>query len=179
MSSKINICEIITGHYETLKEDDRYNTLDVFTFVGLPILVALTSAFLKFNIDKDITSLLVNFGSIFTALLLSVMVLVYDQQGKVDNDKSPGLANSIKKTLLHQLYYNISYSIVCSLTLVLLCFIHRVSDGAESKIEIGDFHITIAYNIQIVTPLILAITTTIFINVVMILKRMHALLVSS
>ncbi|MDT1888187.1 hypothetical protein FPK60_23265, partial [Acinetobacter baumannii] len=82
--------------------------------------------------NKEIISLLVNLGSIFSALLLSVLVLVFDQEQKLEDRKEiaeeKGKAVDplfpTKKTLLEELYYNISYSVFCSIALVSLCLLY-------------------------------------------------------
>ena len=178
MSSKINICEIIRGHLDTLKDDDRYSFGDIMTFFALPILVGIAPAFFDFSIDKDVSSLLVNFGSIFTALLLSVLVLVYDQQNKLKVNGISGPITTAKNNLLHQLYYNISYSILCALLLVAFCFISGFVKGGSFDFDINGFNISIKYDVHFVTPIVIMLTVTLFLNVIMIVKRMHALFVS-
>jgi hypothetical protein len=89
MSSKLNVFDIISGHISTLKsaDSDRLNKVDILTFFGIPLLFSILGISKDFDLDTDLTSLLVNFGSIFTALLLSVLVLIYDQENKLDDKK--------------------------------------------------------------------------------------------
>ncbi|MFQ1005343.1 hypothetical protein [Gilliamella sp. CG22] len=86
MNSKINIGSLIKGHIKTLynASTKKLDFSDIVTFFVLPALVAILGSFWGIFLSIDIISLLVNFGSIFTALLLSVLVLVYDQVGKVN-----------------------------------------------------------------------------------------------
>ena len=85
MNAKINICSLIKGHIKTLYDasTQRLSYSDIVTFFILPAVIAILCSFWGVYLSNDIISLLVNFGSIFTALLLSVLVLVYDQVGKV------------------------------------------------------------------------------------------------
>ncbi|EBM5231410.1 hypothetical protein D0759_23960 [Salmonella enterica] len=78
MSNKINILCIVKAHFNTLKDISKkgISKLDITTFIILPISLSLFSAYKNFNLNKDLDSLLVNFGAIFTALLLSVIVLI-------------------------------------------------------------------------------------------------------
>ena len=179
MSSKINIYEIAKGHFDTLRDSDgKRSYIDLFTFILIPLAFGVVSALLSFNLNKDLSSLLVNFGSIFTALLLSVLVLVYDQESKLEDRKDKdGFYNS-KKVLLNQLYYNISYSILCSVALVLLCFVHSVILGLQSSFSLLSHAFTIRYDMLFITPFVVIVTTNLFLNIIMIVKRMHALLIS-
>lgn len=169
--------EIITGHHKTLKNSDgTVAGTDIFVFYLLPLFLSFLSIICLFDIDKDLSSLLVNFGSIFTALLLSVLVLVYDQESKIEQLKGNDGLYILKKRLLMELYYNISYSILCSLLLVLLSFFHSIIDGLTNQINISNLQITVKYDVFIATPLIVFITANLFLNIVMIVKRMHSML---
>ncbi len=179
MSSKINIFEIITGHFDTLRESNgKRSYIDFCTFLVIPVALGIASAVINFNLNKDLSSLLVNFGSIFTALLLSVLVLVYDQESKLEDRKSTDGFYEQKKELLNQLYYNISYSILCAVALVLLCFLHSVALGIQTPFSLSSFNLTVKYDIWFITPFIIFVTTNLFLNILMIVKRMHALLIS-
>ncbi len=72
----------------------------------------------------------------------------------------------VKKSVLEELYYNISYSILCSILLVSLCLIY-------TSIK----YITIFHG-YILKPLIVFILINLLLNILMILKRMHTLLVN-
>jgi hypothetical protein len=175
MSSKINILGIITGHFNTLREaDGKRSVPDFITFIILPITLSIISIIFSFNLNNELSSLLVNFGSIFTALLLSVLVLVYDQESKLEDKKETVGLYDEKKELLSQLYYNISYSILCSLALVVLCFLHAVLLNVETVFTISQFTITIKYDIYLLTPLVVLVISNLFLNILMIVKRMHA-----
>lgn len=108
MSSKLNVKGIVTGHFGTLIDagEKSVSYTDVFSFYILPAIIAAIGIFYCFNISEEIASLLVNFGAIFTALLLSVLVLVYDQENKIDQSINEALQKA-KKSLLNHLYYNI------------------------------------------------------------------------
>lgn len=182
MSSKINIKEIIKGHFSTLRKDNGDVSIsDYFTFYLLPISTAIITLYLEGNISKEVSSLLVNFGSIFTALLLSVLVLVYDQEAKLNNNKKPtDKLFDKKKDLLDNLYDNISFSILSSVFLVLLCLFHTAVFGKywgiDFTISTLNFKFDMKFDHYLSTPLILIISLTVFMNILMIVKRMHILL---
>lgn len=200
MSKKIDIFSIISGHCSSLRNSDgSFNLYDFITFFILPLAVAIFGALYIPKLSEGTISLLVNFGSIFTALLLSVLVLIFDQENKADEqhekyllykeemDRNPSLSMSVahtwifnrnldesyhdKKVLLKQLYFNISFSIIVSLLLVLLCLLYsniNLLGGVEYE--------NIAIKIMVFAITFLMIT--IFLNILMIVKRMHVMLTS-
>ncbi|PTQ86900.1 hypothetical protein [Nitrosomonas ureae] len=176
MSSKINICEIITGHFDTLRDTgDNLSKTDIVTFILLPFVIGIISIFNSFNLDASLSSLLVNFGSILTALLLSVLMLVYEQESKLDSADKDKIT-VLKRKLLKELYYNISFSIICSLSLVFMCFLHSVALGTIWKFNIKEHLLEIPIDTWFLTPLIVIVAVNLVLNMLMIVKRMHTLL---
>lgn len=184
MSSKINIKEIVLGHFGTLSRvDGSWSWTDFITFCGVPVVFGAGSLVAGFSLNKDIASLLVNFGAIFTALLLSVLVLVYDQESKIDdrNQRDIELGRpadqfyNAKKRLLDELYYNISYSILSSLVLIAFCFAFSISDSFAGP-EAASLSVSSALSKLVFTPLTVFVTVNLLLTIVMIVKRMHSLL---
>lgn len=188
MSSKINICGVLKGHFKTLKDvgSDKISRWDMFTFIFLPLIVAIVFPLLGDGITKDLISLLVNFSAILTALLLSVLVLVYDQETKIRQNKTTDTFYTSKKKLLTELYYNICYSIICGVFLVVLCFITSLFPLNDSGYFFSASHIFTLESLNIVInyttfkfilcPLIIFTCVHLILNIIMIVKRMHALL---
>lgn len=190
MSRKINVFIIVKAHFSSLKEVGKKNLcfVDMLTFILLPALVSLLGLFIRFNLSKDLDSLLVNFGAIFTALLLSVIVLIYDQENRLI-EKSIQFKNELgqvyaaKMILLKELYHNISYAILCSLLLVLLAFIHNALPVnikfTEIMIPKLNFILGLSVATSIVTPLIVFLALNIFLTILMIVKRLYLILISN
>lgn len=183
MSEKINVNNIIKGHISTLRNDStqKYSAFDISTFYILPIIFSAIGIFYGFKLTDSVTSLLVNFGAIFTALLLSVLVLVYDQSSKIEDrlkDKKMDVVLKTKSRLLNQLYYNICYAIILSLALVLLSFSEKILNGIPLEINTSYFNITINFDVWLFAPLAIFLTLNLIFTILMVVKRMHALLVS-
>lgn len=177
MSSKVNVTEILLGHIATLSDPAGKRSLgDYVTFFLVPALVAGLGLMAGYNLNKDVSSMLVNFGAIFTALLLSVLVLVYDQESKLESNKAQDPLYTAKKVLLGQLYYNICFSILSSIVLVALCFVHSVIYRLTSEFTFGATLFQFGYAKYIVTPLVIFVTANLLLTIVMIVKRMHAML---
>lgn len=174
MSNRINIYEIVSGHIRTLKNsENKIPFLELLVFILLPIVIAVAIIFIPLN-SKDAISLLVNLSSIFSALLLSVLVLIFDQEQKLEdkknlssrlNEAQDPLFNE-KKKLLEELYFNISYSIFCSVSLLTFCLAY----GIIKYIPI--------FHPYILKPLIAFFLVNLLLNTIMILKRMHSLLIA-
>lgn len=172
MSKKISVINICVENFKTL------TNRDLFSFLGLPMALAILAIQFEIYLVKDTLSLLVSFGSIFTALLLSLLVLIFDQETKLD-EKAEHWNNSnltipmfqMRKKLLSELYSNISFSIICSLVLVLVCLAlsQLLSYQVPSKINIY-------LSKWLLNPLIVALLVLTALNIFMILKRIHTLL---
>lgn len=177
MSSKINVADIVLGHIATLADPaGKRSIMDYVTFFAVPGLVAALGCMAGYNLNKDVSSMLVNFGAIFTALLLSVLVLVYDQESKLNLAKGTDPLYNPKKQLLQQLYYNICFSIISSIILVGLCFTHSVLTGVVNCVGLMGDPVCINYAKYIFTPLVIFVTANLMLTIIMIVKRMHAML---
>lgn len=187
MSSKINVFNIISCHFNTLFRGQGfiYICIDFLTFIGLPALFAGLGFLLELKINSDVISLAVNFGAIFTALLLSVLVLVYEQESKLrdkitaykerHNDDTSNADYSyidpnvnVKLKLMGQLYVNISYCIITSILLVAFSAVALVLINTSQ---------TSILNVFIFNPIIIFLLSHILITILMVVKRIHTLLV--
>lgn len=193
MSAKINVTEIILGHIDSLRISPQsgFNISDVVVFFVMPALIAVLGICLDFKISEAFGGILVNFGSIFTALLLSVLVLIYEQENKIDDKKDeidrrnsemnggnplpPVPFFNEKKKLLRQLYCNICYCIIGSIILVVVATLDSVV-----KIDSFNLYVTHQFNIDtdVFAPIAVFVSINLVLTIVMIVKRMHALLVT-
>jgi hypothetical protein len=177
MSSKINVKEILSGHFRTLTNSSgKISVADLVTFFLVPVILGGLPAAYGCNLSKDLVGLLVNFGSILTALLLSVLVLVYDQESKLDPRREP--SHDAKKRLLKDLYFNISFSIIGAMTLVVLCFVHTAASGVYHDVVTKTFNFRVKYDVLLLSPAIIFISSNLLLNIVMIVKRLHSLLIT-
>lgn len=177
MSSKVNVSEIVLGHIKTLCDPaGKKSVKDYITFFLFPGVLSVLGILAGYNLNKDVSSMLVNFGAIFTALLLSVLVLVYDQESKLNSFISTDPLYEAKKKLLGQLYYNICFSILSSIVLVALCFVHSVVIRLKFDFYWGGEFYHFSYARYLITPIVIFVTANLLLTIVMIVKRMHAML---
>lgn len=171
MSKKIDIRDIIKNHIKTLYDysTSKISIIDISVFFILPLLLSVLLVFLFYykNTEIDFIKKLdttinttVTVYSIFTGLLLNLLVLVFDI-------KSRTTLTSKTKAILKETFHNISYSIVISIfALIIALFL---------KISITE----ICYGISI-SHLLLGVLFYLSINfgltLLMILKRVYNLL---
>ncbi|WP_336879610.1 hypothetical protein [Providencia rettgeri] len=182
MSSKINIFYLIKGHLNTLRSADnhRLSWSDIATFFIVPAAIAYLIVIIGLGINKDLISILVNFSAIITALLLSVLVLVYEQGNKL-REKAPkdkSALDNAKEILLDAIYYNICYSILSGALLITLCFIISLTYSKIGFLFNSETLITALVCIKkyIIVPVIIFLFIHLLLNIIMIVKRMHVLL---
>lgn len=186
MSSKVNVLTIISKHFSTLVDARTGKTSipDLFCFIGIPLAIFFFSFFFEVKLDSGTNSILVNFGSIFTALLLSVLVLVYDQRSKIDpKESSLDKALQAKEILLDQLFCNICYSILISIIMVVMCLLSEiVGDNKWLVIQYFEYKSVVISGLEInwsedfFTPIILFLLMHLVLTVLMVLKRLQSLL---
>ena len=186
MTSKINPISIFQGHGSTLVNatDGKRSLVDITVFYIVPIIFGIAAWFFVANISDEIINILVNCSAIFIGLLLNLLVLVYDQKNRFkkgsnsDNSVEEWNAGSARVRLLHELYYNISYSILIAIVLLLTSLAHI----GFKDIELGPFDIKQFTGLEfipredITSPIITFLGLNFVLTLMMVLKRFHTLL---
>lgn len=177
MIDKINFNKIVRAHLGSLRNVATGNCLaDYALFFGLPIIISLLLNNLNLKLDKDLINILITSASIFAGLLLNLLMLIYtiiirvqDQIGarkKEDPNAVDPVQNSqdeIKVRVLEETFSNVSFCILVSVLLVILCLISLI--GSEYLC------IVIPYAVYFLVPLMI-------LTILMILKRVHSLIAS-
>ncbi|CAM7448928.1 TPA: hypothetical protein MNL20_002918 [Klebsiella pneumoniae] len=128
--NKINILQVILKHYKTMS-DGKGNTLmdDIIVHFVIPLAISLFLCLTYGVMKPSIASVFVNFGAITTALLMSAVIMIYDQKQKtifkisdIEENKKPTTnipTLEINKKVYDQLCHNVSYAILTSVILVI------------------------------------------------------------
>ncbi|EOV9702692.1 hypothetical protein ACN5L6_001649 [Cronobacter dublinensis] len=128
--NKINILQVIFKHYKTLS-DGRGTILivDIIIHFISPTLISVILCLTYGIMKASIASVFVNFGAITTALLMSAVIMIYDQKQKttfkiadiLENQKERSHLVTLEnnKTVYTQLCHNVSYAILTSVILVI------------------------------------------------------------
>ena len=120
MTTKINIFEVIRYHLDTIRDYDTHKLgfFDVVIFFVFPVVVAL-STLLVCRIDATTIGILITAFSIFTALLLNLLVLIFSitkGQAKKVNGRA-----ALRHKVLKEIFANISFGILsCAFLTALL-----------------------------------------------------------
>jgi len=128
--NKINVWQVLLKHYKTMS-DQRGGSLrqDIFIHFWFPAMIAVIICFFYGTMKTSIAAIFVNFGAITTALLMSAVIMIYDQKQKTafkindirENNKSTTNLPSLEtnKTVYEQLCHNVAYAILTSVVLVI------------------------------------------------------------
>lgn len=149
MFKKINITKIIQGHNATLhsmshkkiieldsqsykKNDINFQLSDFLLFYLLPVFIAFPVLYITKIIPKDGVSIIVNTAAIFLGLMLTALILIIDRRQKSIQDMpltftkkfdalTPiEISYRLRVALLKEIYYNISYSMLVALLIIII-----------------------------------------------------------
>lgn len=128
--NKINIWQVLAKHYKTLSNQrGRALKQDIFIHFFLPAIIAMIICFVYGIMKASIATIFVNFGAITTALLMSAVIMIYNQKQKNsnkiadirENDKPATNLTALEtnKIVYEQLCHNVAYAILTSVILVI------------------------------------------------------------
>lgn len=181
MFNKISILNIIKDHINTLKNNrtGKLSYLDIILFFLLPCVVSSLLIYTGISLNDALANALITSLSIFSALLFNLLLLVYDISDKKlnlpeTNDEFEKIQRSKIRNLLQEIYINISFSILVSITTVttLLIYFVKISNCIFFSINICSFQWLLAL---VIYYLIIQFA----LNLIMILKRIYILLSKS
>lgn len=157
--NKINIFLLIKNHISSLKNDGdaSLSTMDICLHFILPMITSLLICFFFKVMPASVVGIMVNFGSITTALLMSAVVMVYDQKSKIielrekEKEKpSGGVDDKIKTytkniSLYKELCRNICFAILTSIIVVMFSAILSFCDYSEKGFFYVSFFTAISF----------------------------------
>jgi hypothetical protein len=162
MFPKINILEVIKDHLSTIRDYDTGKTSvsDAIIFALIPALFSFAAIILVRRIDGSVVGILITAFSIFTALLLNLLMLIFaaakpEQEGLSDS------RTTLRHTLLKELFANVSFGILTSILITVLLVAILFACGLTYIAMVGAAAFLI---------------TNFFFTLLMILKRVHILL---
>jgi hypothetical protein len=171
---KINILRIVVDHFGTLRnyQTGQLSISDLAVFLLLPIAGASACAYFKITFDKDALIAVLTAFSIFAGLLFSLLLLVFSLTDKND---AQSMLFATRKQLIGELYENISFAILASIGVVTLTII-AVLRKAPVDQNAGAIAVVDRGTSPIVTFALVLLMSNFILTILMILKRMHALL---
>lgn len=131
MSTKFSNLQIIRDHIKTLKiyNSGAIDKLSLIMNFGFPLILAFTFLYFHSFLQSSIITVLITVLSIFIALLLNLLFLMYsilsrrlrgDNEVNAQQAKNEGTSeNKIRIRLLKETYYNVQFSVlVCVYALI-------------------------------------------------------------
>ncbi|MCQ9819273.1 hypothetical protein IPC1622_15445 [Pseudomonas aeruginosa] len=206
MSAKVNVAFVLRKHFSyTLKDADgvKVDWFDVLIFIALPLILGTLSYFSKSASSDNAISIIITASSIFAGLLLSLLMLVYDQSKRTEErlielntgHTKPSAADNLEELLqgsqvkshplvskyekhlrvLEQLVVNISYSIVASLFVIFVCVVSLLitKDAIGFSVRGVAFSLNLSWLFFAVA---VAVSANLVVTLLMIVKRVIRLI---
>ncbi|MCG8708798.1 hypothetical protein JHU04_002022 [Brenneria sp. 4F2] len=175
--NKINIYWLIANHISSLKDEGEISLSksDLWLHFISPLIASALICFFFKVMPSSVVGIMVNFGSITTALLMSAVVMVYDQKSKIIEKKEKEtvvdkIITYTKNIILYkELCQNICFAILTSIIIVILSAILSFYD---MKIISGLSY----YFFLVASFLCYALFMSTMITFLMILKRFSIIL---
>lgn len=169
MLSRINIGKIISDHFRTLRKlgskSKKIYFGDFILFILLPIIIAVISAYLNFNLEKYVNNLIAAI-SIFGGFLFNLLAIIYSQIDKIKGDATSE-NNELKKTFVREIHINISFNIVLSIFSVIALLIF------SAEFNLGCYTFIITKALLTINVFLLSIFG---LTLLMVLNRVYILL---
>jgi hypothetical protein len=158
MFNKINICQIITNHIATLRNENtkRLGFDDFLTFLLIPLIITIALILFKVYLSDSAITIIITTLSILVGLLFNVIVIIFDII-KRDGTKK------LKNRILHELLTNISFSIILSIVIIIFTLVTYFTNKYVKLISTGLVYFFLCFYIF---------------TVLMILKRMYVLFIN-
>ncbi|WP_417543034.1 hypothetical protein [Marinobacter sp.] len=177
MSNKLDISRIISHHNSTIQDSEGVPLAwDYFILYLLPILLVLLWVSSGAELSNNLATIIVTAASIFSGLMLNLLVLVNEKRAKITNPSTDDPRferkyNEIKA--IEETYYNISFTILTSITSVFLCILFIAMKGIT--IDQIELNIVLSALTKLIGAALLSVTLTTIGMLLMILKRSFSL----
>lgn len=171
MFPKLSMSNIVRDHLNSLKyyarqsdivsgNNGRHTFKCFFAFIIIPLAFTYVLYEPDGRIEDSVIGLILNANSIFIALLLNLIVLLYSMKEKLISGESES-KKGLRKQLIKYTFANVSFQILLSLSIVVLTLLH------------GQF--TNEYIVTTFDTLIIFLMIQVVLGVVLILSRLSKL----
>lgn len=174
MANKLDVRCIIKDHVKTLVDCKNKQSLwDILSFLVIPFLCAFLWSFKGWKLSGDMLNIFVNIGSIFTALFISVLVMISDQCQKLtdklkalpaEHDETYRELLDERREFMKELFINITYIIIISIFLLTFSLIYQCLNNAKW------------YSEWVVMPICIFLISNLLLTSLMIIKRTYVCL---
>ena len=130
---KINVIRIVSNHLETLRlyRSQNLSKKDLALFYLVPMVVSATAIYAGYSLNDEVAGILLAAFAVLTGFLLNLLVFLYDMIQKSPSEKSEdpeiNRINDLRKIILKETYFNISYCILVGLILTVFLVVGLIS----------------------------------------------------
>ena len=166
MLDKVNISKIVRDHLATFKDHStrKYRPLDFLLFFLVPLLVAAGFVGLLGPLPTNLIGVIATSLSIFTALLLNLLLLTYNITRSSASPSDEGI-QEMRERLCHEIFSNIAFAVLVALVTVGAVLTFGVMSDCASLVDT-----------QVLSAVIYYFGTLFLLTLLMLLKRVYALL---
>ena len=166
MLDKVNITKIVRDHLGTLKDNStrKFRTLDFLLFFLVPLFVAVGFVLLLGALPTNLIGVIATSLSIFTALLLNLLLLAYNITRSSESPSDEGIGE-MREKLFHEIFSNIAFAVLVALVTVGCVLIFGVVSDCASQLTTA-----------VLSGVIYYLGTLFLLTLLMLLKRVYALL---
>ncbi len=162
MFPKLNVKRIVVQHFISLRqfefvdsEKGKFPFSCWLMFLFIPVIITVALYVPLGSIDKEIIKQLISVNSIFVALLLNLMVLLYSMKHKIIEGEDDS-RRSARHRIIKYVFANVSFQVLLSLVSIVLLIFHLYF---MHPIVINIFDILIIFfTIQIVLGVVLILS---------------------
>lgn len=155
---KINVFKIITKQFSIYKNDKtkKYSIFDIFTFIVVPISMAIILVFLlEYSFLTTKADLFITVLSIVSTVLFSFLALLIEKKNNSDNKKEIQVSNETYISII----MTILYSMISIILLIVLLILPDIQ-----------------WLIRVINGICYCLLIKITLHILMVLKRMFLLL---
>jgi hypothetical protein len=167
--SKINVWGILVAHFDTFRDSrGEWYWPDFLLFVGVPIAFSGIGVFyFHWALYVDALNAMLSAFSIFAGLLLNLLILIYTFPQA--SQPFPVAVAKARITFIHQLHSNLAFAVLLSVVIAVTAL------AAVSEVRMYDTG-SAAHTGKTLTFALTLLTANFVLTLLMILKRIHAIL---
>ncbi len=165
--AKIDVTGIIRSHLNTLRNypANTRSIFDTFVFFGIPLIAAGVTAYIHWGYSIDALNAMLAAFAIFAGLLLNLLLVIFSLS---PDSEAPSTFARVKSRFIREVFANIAFAVLVSVCIVVtsLYGIMRIKSAGAPLDHTG----------PILTFLVTFLTSNFVLTLLMILKRIHAMI---
>ena len=165
MLDKVDVSKIVCDHIATLRDysTGKYRPADFLLFFGVPFVVSTLLVVFYGNIKINLITIVATSLSVFTALLLNLLLLVYDAIRKSEDSGGDTSGPELRRRFLGEVFSNISFATLVAIGAIALVLFLVVVEKLPAAS-------------RVLSALVYYLVSLFLLTLLMLLKRVHVLI---